>query len=218
LIELLIVVAIIAILAAIAVPNFLEAQTRAKVARAVADMRTLAIALESYATDYNHYPPEHNGTSFGDPDSSNTLFRITSPIAYITSIEDMEDPFQTNVQQGNLAYGPLWKVDMKHYFYVEYETWAKLARAINRPVRAFGMSSLGPDHNDTGILWGLPVDVSEPTIGDFMTFAFSPTHPDARSPIYDATNGTNSPGDLARFGGMVPSRTNKYLNGYSGTR
>ena len=46
LIELLIVVAIIAILAAIAVPNFLEAQTRAKVARSVADIRTLATALE----------------------------------------------------------------------------------------------------------------------------------------------------------------------------
>jgi len=37
LIEILIVVAIIAILAAIAVPNFLEAQTRSKVSRAKAD-------------------------------------------------------------------------------------------------------------------------------------------------------------------------------------
>ena len=37
LIALLIVVAIIAILAAIAVPNFLEAQTRAKITRTIAD-------------------------------------------------------------------------------------------------------------------------------------------------------------------------------------
>ena len=46
LIELLIVVAIISILAAIAVPNFLEAQTRPKLARVRSDLRTLtALAL-----------------------------------------------------------------------------------------------------------------------------------------------------------------------------
>jgi len=50
LIELLIVVAIIAILAAIAVPNFLEAQTRSKVARAKADLRSIATAIEEMST------------------------------------------------------------------------------------------------------------------------------------------------------------------------
>jgi len=39
LIELLIVVAIIAVLAAIAVPNFLEAQTRSIISRTMADLR-----------------------------------------------------------------------------------------------------------------------------------------------------------------------------------
>ena len=39
LIEVLVVVAIVAILAAIAIPNFLEAQTRAKIARAKNDLR-----------------------------------------------------------------------------------------------------------------------------------------------------------------------------------
>lgn len=56
LIELLIVVAIIAILAAIAVPNFLEAQIRAKISRAKSDMRTLALACESYRIDDGKYP------------------------------------------------------------------------------------------------------------------------------------------------------------------
>lgn len=56
LIELLIVVAIIAILAAIAVPNFLEAQTRSKVSRAKNDMRSLATAIESYQVDCNSMP------------------------------------------------------------------------------------------------------------------------------------------------------------------
>jgi len=58
LIELLIVVAIIAILAAIAVPNFLEAQTRAKVTRCKADMRSVTLALGAFSIDYNFYPPD----------------------------------------------------------------------------------------------------------------------------------------------------------------
>jgi len=51
LIELLIVVAIIGILAAIAVPNFLNAQMRAKVARAQADMRSVMTAVEQLRID-----------------------------------------------------------------------------------------------------------------------------------------------------------------------
>ena len=46
LIELLIVVAIIGILAAIAVPNFMNAQVRAKVARCKSDLRSFGTALE----------------------------------------------------------------------------------------------------------------------------------------------------------------------------
>lgn len=56
LIELLIVIAIILILIAIALPNFLAAQTRAKVTRAEADIRNLAVAIEFFRTERNHYP------------------------------------------------------------------------------------------------------------------------------------------------------------------
>lgn len=51
-----IVVAIVAILAAIAAPNFPEAQTRAKVSRAQGDFRSLAMAIESCMIDHNSYP------------------------------------------------------------------------------------------------------------------------------------------------------------------
>src|SRR5690349_25170191 len=57
LIELLIVIAIIGILAAIAIPNLLNALQRGKQKRSMADMRDLAIAIESYNTDNNFYPP-----------------------------------------------------------------------------------------------------------------------------------------------------------------
>jgi prepilin-type N-terminal cleavage/methylation domain-containing protein len=75
LIELLIVVAIIAILAAIAVPNFLEAQIRSKVSRAQADMRSLATAIESYRVDNNSYPAAISGDVFywDTPDSNDTV-------------------------------------------------------------------------------------------------------------------------------------------------
>jgi len=57
LIELLIVIAIIGILAAIAIPNLLNAVQRGKQKRTMSDMRTLATAVEAYAVDNNTYPP-----------------------------------------------------------------------------------------------------------------------------------------------------------------
>lgn len=89
LIELLIVIAIILILIAIALPNFLEAQIRARVTKAKGEMRSLGIAMESYYLDWNFYPTEH------ERDTLNRLQRgfswLTSPNAYITSLP--LDPF-----------------------------------------------------------------------------------------------------------------------------
>jgi len=56
LIELLIVVAIIGIIAAIAIPNLLNAIDRGKQKRTMADMRSIGTAVESYAIDNNQYP------------------------------------------------------------------------------------------------------------------------------------------------------------------
>jgi type II secretion system protein G len=56
LIELLIVVAIIGIIAAIAIPNLLNAIQRGKQKRTMADMRAIGTAVESYAVDNNEYP------------------------------------------------------------------------------------------------------------------------------------------------------------------
>jgi len=57
LLELLFVVAVIAILAAIAVPNFLEAQTRSKVSRTRMDLAAVGLALDAYQADWRAYPP-----------------------------------------------------------------------------------------------------------------------------------------------------------------
>ena len=61
LIELLIVVAIIGIIAAIAIPNLLNAIDRGKQKRTMADLRSVGTAVESYAVDNNVYPVAANG-------------------------------------------------------------------------------------------------------------------------------------------------------------
>ncbi|MDK2970638.1 MAG: ral secretion pathway protein [Candidatus Sumerlaeota bacterium] len=114
LIELLIVVAIIAILAAIAVPNFLEAQTRAKVSRSKSDMRSLAVGIEAYKVDSVHYPInmystseqyQYNNGGHTDPwgfkpiahERGRTvaacLWRLTTPVSYISSVTGYASPF-----------------------------------------------------------------------------------------------------------------------------
>lgn len=89
LIELLIVVAIIGILAAIAVPNFLNAQTRDRIAQVESNMRALATAYEMYHVDYSSYPlhdPAHRFNIWGNA--------LTTPVAYIAS-----EPFDYFQQQ-----------------------------------------------------------------------------------------------------------------------
>lgn len=54
---LLVGVAFAGIIAAILIPNFLDALQKAKQKRTVADMRTLATAIEAYRTDEGEVPP-----------------------------------------------------------------------------------------------------------------------------------------------------------------
>jgi len=56
LIELMVVIAIIIILAAIAIPNYLTMTARAKKSRVASDFAALATALETYKTDWGTYP------------------------------------------------------------------------------------------------------------------------------------------------------------------
>jgi len=64
LIELLIVVAIIGIIAAIAIPNLLNAIQRGKQKRTMSDMRSIGTAVESYQVDNGVPPNVADGTVF----------------------------------------------------------------------------------------------------------------------------------------------------------
>ncbi len=56
LVELMIVVAIIGILAAIAIPQFAKYRSRAQNSAAVSDMRNIRTDLEGYYAEWMHYP------------------------------------------------------------------------------------------------------------------------------------------------------------------
>lgn len=110
LIELLIVVAIIGILAAIAIPNFLQAQVRAKVARVDSDLRTIDMALEVYRLDHNFYP-EDRGSGWLSPSSHSYpptwlgLVVLTTPVDYISSIpRDVFGPTNSIWPEGYIYY------------------------------------------------------------------------------------------------------------------
>lgn len=102
LIELLIVVAIIGILAAIAVPNFLNAQMKAKIARVESEQRSTSTALEQYRLDWNTYVEDHD---FPSDQSQRGLFRLTTPIAYMSSLpSEVFGTVEKDNSEGNVTY------------------------------------------------------------------------------------------------------------------
>lgn len=135
LIELLIVVAIIAILAAIAIPNFLAAQTRSKVAAVLADMQTMATALESYRVDNDSYPHDADDVPPGPSFNCNScLIPCTTPIAYITSIP--HDPFNLNGDNGSPQFA---------YQYLSMAPWQSGITVYDVSEGGWGIGSCGPN-------------------------------------------------------------------------
>ncbi len=203
LIELLIVVAIIAILAAIAVPNFLEAQTRSKVSRCAADMRSIRTAIESYYVDVNWYPETDTGTADWTK-AGVGLIRCTTPVAYITTIP--KSPFREEkighpsgspkncnkyniylyVRELKVGAGgknivtendPNYVLDRKVYLFAN----APLDPMDIRPYEGYWeLKSVGPDNSDDR-------DSQQ-------------GHVPEEARIYDPTNGTVSAGDIVVYG------------------
>lgn len=174
LIELLIVVAIIGVLAAIAVPNFLNAQMRAKVTRTYADLKALFNAMEMYRIDNNAYVPDYDsGQVPGVSISMNevmTYAKLTSPVSYIASIP--LDPF---------FIGPVAREG--HPKAVAYFQYAGPYGGVEDPRPAwrpsgtiYTITSLGPDKEDQAA-WSYP-------------------HDQAYSVSYNMSNGLISKGDI----------------------
>jgi prepilin-type N-terminal cleavage/methylation domain-containing protein len=202
LIELLIVVAIIAILAAIAVPNFLEAQTRSKVSRVKADMRSCAVAVEAYAVDWNVYAYDgYNNANITNPDwpagSFNYWFLckwLTTPQAYLTDVKFV-DPFRQHLSSPtHWQYGCLRHIVHEATWGTKYDTLVNATVAKSTYYRhtlaewgAWRLQAAGPDRTYGPGGW------------PGVSTTFSPPYPIGALPQpYDPTNGTASQGDVIR--------------------
>ncbi len=201
LIELLIVVAIIAILAAIAVPNFLEAQTRSKVSRVRSDMRTASTALESYHIDHNVYPAPHEKHNMVSWDASNAVSdnpfhsrlpsQLTTPIAYLSTLPN--DPFRSN-RIGVATSGAYLRNFNERFIYFNFPFFQ-----LNFP----GSFAPGAQNNFA---------ISNRLAGDWLFYSVGPGGDEwnrvnpASDPLnsrrvyidYDPTNGTMSQGNIFR--------------------
>ncbi len=190
LIELLIVVAIIGILAAIAVPNFLNAQTRAKIARVQSELRSITIAADSYHLDQNGYPwPKYNGR-FDTANHIGNCLELTTPIAYLSSV-DLDDPFV------NRKMWTSWGDTHAHpmYIYVNYHgSWGNeyYKNYLGQIPKGYGVSSHGPNNEASGgVQWPI------------LVYALGTPVREANNGIYASSNGLRSIGDIARFGGGI---------------
>jgi len=207
LIELLIVVAIIGVLAAIAVPNFLNAQIRAKIARNLGDMKSVGTSIEMLRTDYGFLPidnwdddiPEacdrldkyfNSVGKNSDCEIRNTwcvLAVLTSPMSYIASLP--QDPFFEGING-----------EPTTYRYADYEVyWSnKHSNTYNHNFNALkpgiaeglGLRPIGPNE------WVLC------SSGPDKVFGIGAGAGDAQRAIpYDTSNGLVSVGDIVFRGG-----------------
>lgn len=208
LIELLIVVAIIGILAAIAVPNFLNAQIRAKVARAQADMRALSTAVQTMQVDRNlmlvdmwdgetGWGRERLAESFNNIGAQtggrrsfyHVLAPLTSPIAYIGT--QPRDPFAGIERQGQVSSGVNEYLNSDAYGYADNDPGAAgpdhgLAAYLAENFGQFRVNPIEPGH----YLFASVGPDGQYGIGENYEF-----HPTYGLP-YDGTNGLISVGEI----------------------
>lgn len=164
------------VLIVFAIPDFREAQIRAKVSRVRSDMRSFAFMLESYHTNHGFYPAwstgmtSLNGAYFDHPD----LRRMPT----IRIDPGMREPFAISEEGWEPLYypaDPFAPVERARYVY--YTSGDKDA------IRWF-IASAGPDRDydiDPATVFGPPANNPSISLSELT---------------YDPTNGVTSNGDI----------------------
>lgn len=200
LIEVVIVAAVVSLLAAIALPNYMEAQTRAKVSATKSNLRVIGSALEMYYVDHNAYPPARRVF----PDDRLAIFagtqldRLTHPVAYVQE-GVFRDHFTREARTRYFNHRTDDWSSANPARSLLYFNYRDLAASWEMPCLAAAgaaVVSLGPDHRDSLGAY-TPLGLS-----CFESLALYYT--DLRHPldtVYDPTNGTVSEGDIGRYAG-----------------
>ena len=200
LVELLIVIAIILILIAIALPNFLDAQLRAKVTKVEAELVTVAHAVEVYRTDWPRYPPDASlePTRFNPygpigPLLRYSIMQLTTPTRYLFEIPlDIFGPSTGEPLRDGFGFSLFWaKTDVAEGFPYMYYSARSSRNCLGSSIYGdmmeekgfkYALTSLGPDRD-------YDMEYADPMLfvrGKYEVWAYVPT------------NGTKSSGDLYR--------------------
>lgn len=198
LIELLIVVAIVAILAAVAVPNFLEAQIRSKSSAVKNDQRTVSTALEAYYVDHNIYPPtkDENDNVMHMDGMMRMPFvptGVTTPVAYLMSIplDSFNPKVMAHAEHAHahsfiyLSTTNLSEAQLANYAAKVEEI--DVAEVTSPP--QYVLLSTGPDRKYGAMAMEM---MAGPPPQYMLMYPNSTVH-------YDPSNGTVSKGDIVRF-------------------
>ena len=199
LIELLIVIAIILILISIALPNFMEAQVRARLTNTRGCLHAYRTANEAYNTDFRTYIPDVDGgeTIRGSARTWSSWWALnrkmncssvgelcsyamlTTPIPYMKKL--CFDPFLTEKGDRRIS---------KPYALPEYTSYLSGGTVRKQCAEAHGLRyailSRGPD-----------LQVDDGGFESLWCYLGAHTHHINGNPlIYSATNGTYSRGDM----------------------
>jgi len=203
LVELLIVIAIIIVVTAIAVPNVISANIKAKVKGIKSEMGSIAIALEDYRVDEGDYPIEPGSSGYDVIAKKDKAFdrhsraiglgklvfpKGASDPVYLYRIPG--DPFN---DRGEEEWNGTSGAHNNHYCYFtgEWDPDTKTRIDSNTKAEYWALVSYGPDKDQ---------DIDSYTKAWNAVDSNAPDHNTYKNLVYNPDNGITSSGDIVIIG------------------